>query len=457
MRGSLKLGAVGAAAAALCLLAVPAHAGLTPPLGLPVAPPSRHTTRIGSLTATHRVVRFHGGIPDHGGVPLVAPPVTPVCVATCRAFSFVNRTTDPFLVQLRDTAKSQDNGWNLYVYGPDRHLIGAANGIGADGQAVEVSPSTAGVYTIQVTFTYAYSASAAYRGEVRSMAPGSWTPAPPECGLTVGGVTGCFELPVLEAVPAHDLHVDGLPPAASTPLGFPFPFAIPTPTSCYADETVQTQATRCLRFTSTVRNVGGARLDIQVPWLSTGPSSGFLPGQCQATQEVHTTDGRSAVRPAGECMFHPAHAHFHYKDLVGFSLHRLNADGTVGSEVGKGLKESFCLADDEYFGFGTPGPNGPRTYVGQPGCNVPGAIRDGSVIVQEGVTPGWGDVYTWDTPGQFIDISNVGPGRYVLVERTNPSSTLLVAGDGQRCSATELVLTPERVRATKSSASIACP
>ena len=109
----------------------------------------------------------------------------------------------------------------------------------------------------------------------------------------------------------------------------------------------------------------------------------------------------------------------------------MTAAGDTGAQVGESLKESFCLADDEYFGFGTAGPNGPRNYVGQPGCNLPATIDGTSVIIEEGVTPGWGDVYTWDTPGQFIDITNVAPGIYDLIEQTNPSDTILVAGPAQ--------------------------
>ena len=88
----------------------------------------------------------------------------------------------------------------------------------------------------------------------------TWQPA--NCThATIGGVTGCFELPVLQALPAYDLAVSGLPPIASTPLGFPLPLVPGTPTSCYIDETlgltnptpsldkVQNPTTRCLRFT----------------------------------------------------------------------------------------------------------------------------------------------------------------------------------------------------------------
>jgi hypothetical protein len=458
MRGWVRAGAITAAAFLLGSVAPGTWAEVVPPLGSPVAPIAPGASKLGTLDRAHPVLRFTGGVDNPTPLPLVNPPVPVVCAVTCQAFTITAARPRPFLVSVKDTAGSSNNGWDLYVYDKDGRLAGAANGVGANGQAIRVAPGVAGEYRIFVTFTYAYDQHAAYAGEVRLIGGASWNAGPTSCGVTVGAVTGCFALPTLVADPAADLHVGGLPPVASTPLGFPFPFAVPTPTSCYVDETVQLKATRCLRFTSNVRNVGAGRLDIRLPLLALtpAPASGFVPGQCAAEQVVHSA-AVTAVRPAGPCEYHPAHAHFHYKDLVGFSLHHLGAGGAIGAPVGHGLKESFCLADDDYFGFGTAAPNGPRTYVGQPGCNLPGSAGPDGVFVEEGITPGWGDVYTWDTPGQLIDISNAPAGRYVLVERTNPSGNLLVAGPQQRCASTELTLTADAVTATASHPSIPCP
>ncbi|TML78256.1 MAG: hypothetical protein E6G04_08265 [Actinobacteria bacterium] len=168
-----------------------------------------------------------------------------------------------------------------------------------------------------------------------------------------------------------------------------------------------------------------------------------------------TDDGTQAVRPAGDCLFHVAHAHFHYKDLISYTLYGHGADGPT-TKVGTSQKASFCLADDEYFGYATPGPNGQRDFVGQPGCNIPEAVGN-SLYVFEGITPGWGDVYTWDTPDQFIDISNTPPGTYDLVMKTNPNNSLLVAGPQQTCALTTLQLTASSVKVVGTNASIACP
>jgi hypothetical protein len=81
--------------------------------------------------------------------------------------------------------------------------------------------------------------------------------------------------------------------------------------------------------------------------------------------------------------------------------------------------------------------------------------------VTEGITPGWGDVYTWDTPDQYIDVTHVPTGTYDVVEETNPGGAILVAGPAQTCSVTKIQLTAgsqsDSVKALGSAASIPCP
>src|SRR5712691_6248971 len=48
-----------------------------------------------------------------------------------------------------------------------------------------------------------------------------------------------------------------------------------------------------------------------------------------------------------------------------------------------------------------------------------------------GISPGWGDIYTWDLPGQYIDVSNVGDGVYEVVSRSDPNGELLTSTRGK--------------------------
>jgi len=396
-----------------------------------------------ALDVAHPVLTWHGQMHNPVPVPMASDPDPTVCAVDCELWSLKVATASPFLVSVHNTTTSIDDGFNLYVYDPAGTQVGSSSGIGSNGQAAVVHPTGLGDYTVVVTMTYAFDTDASYLGEARLMTGPSWTT--PHCRTA----KPCPLLPALEALPPSDVHVDGIPPVASTPLGFPFPVDAPTGLSCYLDEIAQHGVSRCLRFTSEVDNVGLGTLQLQVPWIAaSGPSSGFVPGMCEAQQVVTYTDGSTSSRPAGTCEWHATHAHFHYRDYVEFSLHAVNPDGTVGKEVAASLKESFCLADDGYFGFGTAGPNGPRRYVGQPDCNVPGTPPTPSpdLWVNMGNSPGWGDIYTWDTPDQYIDISTTPPGTYDIQSRANPAGALLLAGDAHSCGATRIALTADSVR-----------
>ena len=434
-RLSLTVGAV------LLAAAIPAS-GVVPPAGADPTPVAHGT----ALSTQHPVLTFHGEMHNPTPLPTISDPDPTLCVNQCELWSLKVQTGKPVLVSIHNGNSSIDDGFNLYVYDPSGDQVAASNGIGANGQAAVVTPSSNGVYTIAVTMTYAYDAKASYDGEARIMSRPTWDV--PRCHRA----SGCDELPALAVFPPSDVRVDGVPPVASTPLGFPFPVNAGTPNSCYLDETFATGATRCLRFTSEVDNVGAAPLTLRIRWVDpSGPSAAAIPGQCEAQQVVWRTKGKPTYHDAGGCTFHAQHGHFHYLNFVEFTLHKVNADGTTGKQVAASLKESFCLADDGYTGFGTPGPNGPRNYVGQPDCNLPSAptAQAPQAWVTMGVTPGWGDIYTWDTPSQYIDITKTPPGVYDIVSVANPTRKLLVAGPAKTCAATRVKLTDTDVKVLK--------
>jgi hypothetical protein len=398
-----------------------------------------------ALSVAEPVLTFAGEMQNPAPAPMASNPEPTACVVNCQLWSLKVATGQPFLVSIHNGNDSIDDGFDLAVYDPAGNQVASADGIGANGQAVAVHPDAQGIYTVAVTMTYAYDAKSHYLGEARIMSGSSWST------VHCPSARPCPVLPKFAIRSASDVHIDGIPPVASTPLGFPIPVTLPTPNSCYADETARTGAQRCLRFTSEIDNAGPGLLQLEIPWFTTSsgtPQSGFVPGECHALQVVTMTDGSQRTRPAGDCQFHQAHMHFHYNDLVEYSLHKVTSDGQTGAQVAKSNKASFCLADDGYFGFAKRAPNGPRDYAGQPDCNIPSAaqIAAGDAWVHEGISSGWGDIYTWDTPDQYIDITRVPPGIYDIETRGNPSGKLELAGKSQPCASTRIKLTATSVK-----------
>lgn len=426
------------------------------------------------LGPDHPLLGFSGS--SANPLPIVFDPDPTVCASAehCQLWFLQVATRLPFMVSVHTVESSfnPNEGYNLYVYDPSGQVVGSSGGVGSDGQAVSVLAPVVGRYTIAVTLTYGYDDPVAYQGEARLLVPPTWHSATPSaCTLPSGAKARCL-LPQLEVLPPSDVRVTGLPPVASTPLGFPFPVSLAVPTSCYLDEMLgldaltvlppsppQHPTVRCLRFTTDVRDVGGGPLTVRWNFVSDGqtPQSGYLPGECHAEQVVALAGGGSVVRPAGSCQFHLAHGHFHYSGLVVFGLYSVGADGVSPDHlVVAAAKKSFCLAADDYFGFGTPGPaNGPRMYFGQPGCNVPATVTAGVYGVM-GISPGWGDVYTWDTPGQYVDVTSVPDGVYDIVDVPNPDHLLLTAG-GDRCGITQVRLSQTTVQVLRSWETTACP
>jgi hypothetical protein len=97
--------------------------------------------------------------------------------------------------------------------------------------------------------------------------------------------------------------------------------------------------------------------------------------------------------------FSGAHGHWHVRNFVGFRLLFPS-----GLEVVPGLKLGFCCEDVE--------PIDPSAGPAKFHCNAEGTS-------DEGVSPGWADVYNAGLPCQFVVIDDVADGDYKFIATTN--------------------------------------
>lgn len=166
----------------------------------------------------------------------------------------------------------------------------------------------------------------------------------------------------------------------------------------YRLSSIQTQHTngeRLLRFDTVIVNIGagafeanGSRPDTSTPTLS-------------VTQRIFDDAGTYRDVPTTAEMYYAGdgHTHWHLRDLESYELIRLDD----GVKVGTGAKEGFCIYDGYRFGS-----TADRYYV-DCSSNQPNALA-----VKVGFSRGWGDIYGWQTVGQYIDVTNLSPGRYRL-------------------------------------------
>jgi hypothetical protein len=102
--------------------------------------------------------------------------------------------------------------------------------------------------------------------------------------------------------------------------------------------------------------------------------------------------------------FHDCHGHFHLEGWASYSLEL--PDGTLAAI---GHKQSFCITDTVRV--------------------VPGSPRMGFTCGFQGISSGWADVYDRGVPGQWVDVSGLPGGAYVLVLEVNPDGVLVEADD----------------------------
>lgn len=135
----------------------------------------------------------------------------------------------------------------------------------------------------------------------------------------------------------------------------------------------------------------------------------FTGGACDVTEGLVTSGTRRLLRfttetrnigtadlvlrsPAGNPLFTyaPCHGHYHFN---GFAEYRLL--NSSGQSVALGQKVGFCLEDVSRWNTSA---NSRAVY----NCDY------------QGIQAGWSDIYSKNLPGQWIDITGVAAGTYVL-------------------------------------------
>jgi len=232
-------------------------------------------------------------------------------------------------------------------------------------------------------------------------------------------------LPNLKAVPPYEFNftapanpLNGLyPPDTVNP---PLAVAGYEPLSCAPDELAPVAAggqaaIDCLRLTSGPINVGEGpfvkRFALDQDLASGAADASTLRGP--AFQTIYHADGSTSTRPSGTYSFHTTHAHFHDDGILTYELFRVGEgrDGRELTPAGVGTKSGFCPADQlfgEWRGFGQD-PTG-QFSEGDSATGSCSSPTDGAFAL----TRGWGDVYRWQRPGQFVEWAGNSDGHFVV-------------------------------------------
>ncbi|MEX2303407.1 MAG: lysyl oxidase family protein [Bryobacterales bacterium] len=355
----------------------------------------------------------------------------PQCAAGCDRFDLKvdlpggvwNNKPGGVQVAIRWTPPQLFDNLNLYVY-QGGSLVAASEGIIATAQAVLIPSAANGVYQVYVAYDDVESSSPQIPYE--GLAEVEYDPKPrPRRRL----------IPDLVPRPQRNLSFD--------PGGIFFDEISVEHPSCYVTEVAEEGAQTCLRFDQILANVGEGPMEIRF-----ATPAGETPPLVDAFQRLYHSDGRSEDLGTGPVEFHPEHGHYHFTSFGASRLWAVDSSGRRfgkhplrkrrgpprhGSEpVREGEKVSFCLADIEIDFWGEKG-DGPRTYYA-PNCLFPFSSDGVSDLYVQGITAGWTDVYDWYLPDQYIEVSGVPDGIYILDTIADPDGVLVEARETNNCS-----------------------
>ena len=298
---------------------------------------------------------------------------------------------------------SREDTFTLELFDPKGELVDSASDNTVFDEEVFAHRPAAGDWTVRVVPRDDAYASFRMRAKLESR------PAPYEHKtllLPNMQVTPPYEFGfVAPANPANGAY----PPDTANPpldvLGY-------HPLSCTADETFSTDdpdahPTRCLRLTTGPRNAGPGVFEVH--YNTHDLSDGFgATKHGPARQWIYYSDGSHITRPAGEFEFHLEHGHYHYDDILQYRLYKVT-DRKTGKYVhaGKGVKSGFCPADELFTDWHTF--DQAESSYGNANCGYTGS---GEGVI--GQSQGWGDVYRYQRPGQYVDFGTNGDGFYLV-------------------------------------------
>ena len=186
-----------------------------------------------------------------------------------------------------------------------------------------------------------------------------------------------------------------------------------------------------LGFASEAFNVG------EGPLIVAGDRGSVEEPTMAATQVIrHANGSESEVAGVGrfEYVEDPTHDHWHLLPFMRYELRRPSSFKLVVRD----RKTGFCLGDRINADPDTALPNEPENPVYRSNCGL--GERQWREI-EEGISVGWSDVYEPWRDGQYIDVTGLAPGKYVLVHRVNPGRRLVESNYANNASSVLLRLT----------------
>ena len=172
-----------------------------------------------------------------------------------------------------------------------------------------------------------------------------------------------------------------------------------------------------LGFRSAVRNVGDG------PLIIDGRREGLDSDTMVANQLVDRAGGpRTEVEGVGRLRYvvSPDHRHWHLLRFQRYELRRAGSNVALVTD----RKTGFCLGDRYSAGGRALRNRAPRPAF----TSRCGLERTELLGIREGISVGYGDDYSANLEGQYLSLTGLADGRYLLVHRVNSGRRIRETG-----------------------------
>lgn len=182
---------------------------------------------------------------------------------------------------------------------------------------------------------------------------------------------------------------------------------------------------RRLRMSTTIVNIGRGPFETRASRRNISESTMIV------TQRVYNSSGGTRVHSTSEVARYSGDGHNHWH-VQNIALYELYSASGQGPRLRRDSKVGFCFFDTNAYRLSLPGAPGSRQYV-QAGCGT-----QQSLSVKNGLSVGWSDVYTWNIGLQWINVTGLPAGEYLLKLTVNPTGRFQEARTSNNCNWTRI-------------------
>jgi hypothetical protein len=185
---------------------------------------------------------------------------------------------------------------------------------------------------------------------------------------------------------------------------------------------------RLLRFTTIMANQGPGAFEVR------GIRADADDMQMRIYQVIYDGAGdRRRIRTGAVGRYAgDGHDHWHVQRIMTYELYKVDNPATVRG----GAKTGFCFLDTTAWRLGLPHAR-QNPYYQESWCGTRQTLSN-----RVGISVGWGDRYPWDFAFQWIDITDLPAGRYVVRSTVDISDWYRETDEYDNCRWTRIRIPP---------------